>query len=79
MNIEVLRGGGLRTEGTPARNKIHEVIDVCCTVVVDVTLTDASCFMQCVQVICINIAIAVQVTVVGAVVDVIFADIQDQA
>ena len=84
VNTEVLWGGGLwwgllRADRVPALDKDQQVIDVGGAVMVDVALADTGCCMQCTQVICINITIAIEVTVICAVGYVVFAHVGDQS
>ena len=66
-------GGLLRADRVPACNDLQDVINVCYAVVVDITLADADGRVMQIQVVYINITIAVEVTVIDAVVDVVFA------
>ena len=66
VNTEVLWGGGLwwgllRTDRVPAFDHDQQVFDVCYAVVVDITLTDADGRVMQIQVVYINITIAVEV------------------
>ena len=58
----------------PVFNHIQQVIDVNATIVVDVCEFDSKLVMKRIQVIGINITIAVEVTVIDAVGDVVIAE-----
>ena len=66
VNTEVLWGGGLwwgllRADRVPACNDLQDVIDACYAVVVDITLTDADGRVMQIQVIHVDITIAIKV------------------
>ncbi len=68
--------GLLRADRVPACNDLQDVMNVCYAVVVDITLTDADGRVMQIQVVYINITIAIQVTGIVAMValemDVVF-------
>ena len=63
-----------RAAFVPVFNHIQQVIDVNATIVVDVCVVDSQCVMKRIQVIGIDISIAVEVTVIDAVGDVVIAE-----
>ena len=74
-----MRMGGLwRAAFAPVFNHIQQVMDVNATIVIDVCEFDSQCVMKRIQVIGIDVTVAVEITLVDAVGDVVLAAVLDE-